>query len=96
MGIINNKTKMNSKQKLNINIIHKNPYNHYESKEFSNTLNEEIINIYNLQKGTNSNLLIEFTNKEYAIYKPKIGERPLYDFPSGSLYKREYASYIFS
>ena len=96
MGIINNKTKMNSEQKLNINIIHKDPYNHYESKEFLNTLNKEIINIYNLQKGTNSNLLIEFTNKEYAIYKPKIGERPLYDFPSGSLYKREYASYIFS
>ena len=50
MGIINKKTKMNSEQKLNINIIHKDPYNHYESKEFLNTLNKEIINIYNLQK----------------------------------------------
>ena len=26
-----------------------------------------------------------------AIYKPRDGERPLYDFPAGSLYKREYA-----
>tara|TARA_B100000686_G_scaffold219668_1_gene226749 strand:- start:197 stop:982 length:786 start_codon:yes stop_codon:yes gene_type:complete len=96
MGIINKKIKMNSKQKLNINIIHKNPCNNFESKQFLNTLNKEIINIYNLQKGSNSNLLIEFENKEYAIYKPGIGERPLYDFPSGNLYKREYASYIFS
>ena len=96
MGIINKKIKMNSKQKLNIHIIHKNPCNNFESKQFSNTLNKEIINIYNLQKGSNSNLLIEFANKEYAIYKPGIGERPLYDFPSGNLYKREYASYIFS
>ena len=96
MGIINKKIKMNSKQKLNINIIHENPCNNFESKHFLNTLNKEIINIYNLQKGSNSNLLIEFENKEYAIYKPGIGERPLYDFPSGNLYKREYASYIFS
>lgn len=27
-----------------------------------------------------------------AIYKPRDGERPLYDFPDGTLYKREYAS----
>ena len=31
-----------------------------------------------------------------AIYKPRDGERPLYDFPSGSLYKREYATFVFS
>ena len=31
-----------------------------------------------------------------AIYKPRDGERPLYDFPAGSLYKREYATFIFS
>ena len=68
MGIINKKIKMNSKQKLNINIIHENPCNNFESKHFLNTLNKEIINIYNLQKGSNSNLLIEFENKEYASY----------------------------
>jgi hypothetical protein len=27
-----------------------------------------------------------------AIYKPRDGEAPLWDFPSGTLYKREYAS----
>jgi len=96
MGIINKKTKMNSKQKLNITIVHEDPFNYFESKKFLYTLNKKITNIYNLQKGTNSNLLLEFENEEYAIYKPEIGERPLFDFPSGCLYKREYASYIFS
>jgi uncharacterized repeat protein (TIGR03843 family) len=31
-----------------------------------------------------------------AIYKPKLGERPLYDFPNGTLYLRERASYLLS
>jgi hypothetical protein len=31
-----------------------------------------------------------------AVYKPRRGEVPLWDFPSGTLYKREYASYLFS
>ena len=31
-----------------------------------------------------------------AIYKPRDGERPLYDFPDGSLYKREYAAFLVS
>lgn len=31
-----------------------------------------------------------------GIYKPQAGERPLWDFPAGSLYLREYASYLFS
>lgn len=29
-----------------------------------------------------------------AVYKPQKGERPLHDFPNGSLYKREYAAYL--
>ena len=29
-----------------------------------------------------------------AIYKPRDGEAPLWDFPSGTLYKREYAAYL--
>ena len=29
-----------------------------------------------------------------AVYKPRDGERPLHDFPTGSLYKREYAAYM--
>ena len=31
-----------------------------------------------------------------GIYKPRAGETPLWDFPSGTLYRREYASYLLS
>ncbi len=31
-----------------------------------------------------------------AIYKPRDGEAPLWDFESGTLYKREYAAYLLS
>lgn len=31
-----------------------------------------------------------------AVYKPRDGEAPLYDFPSGTLYLREYAAYLLS
>jgi hypothetical protein len=35
--------------------------------------------------------------QEYAvIYKPVRGEAPLWDFPGGTLYKREYAAYLVS
>jgi uncharacterized repeat protein (TIGR03843 family) len=29
-----------------------------------------------------------------AVYKPQQGEAPLWDFPEGALYKREYATYV--
>ena len=31
-----------------------------------------------------------------AVYKPQRGERPLWDFPQGTLYLREYAAYVAS
>lgn len=31
-----------------------------------------------------------------GIYKPRAGEAPLWDFPSGTLYQREYASFLLS
>jgi len=31
-----------------------------------------------------------------AIYKPRRGEYPLWDFPGGTLYRREYAAYLVS
>jgi len=31
-----------------------------------------------------------------AVYKPRRGEAPLYDFPDGTLYRREYGSYVVS
>lgn len=39
----------------------------------------------------------EATGQEYAvIYKPMRGEAPLWDFPNGTLYKREYCAYLVS
>jgi uncharacterized repeat protein (TIGR03843 family) len=32
----------------------------------------------------------------YGVYKPRRGEVPLRDFPSGTLYKREVAAYVFA
>ena len=32
----------------------------------------------------------------YAIYKPRRGETPLYDFPDGTLFQRERAAYLLS
>ena len=31
-----------------------------------------------------------------AVYKPRDGERPLYDYPDGTLYRREYAAFLLS
>ena len=31
-----------------------------------------------------------------AVYKPRRGERPLWDFPRGTLFKREYAAFLVS
>lgn len=31
-----------------------------------------------------------------AVYKPRRGERPLWDFPEGTLYRREYAAFLAS
>jgi uncharacterized repeat protein (TIGR03843 family) len=40
---------------------------------------------------------IELEGQEtLAIYKPRDGEAPLWDFPTGTLYKREYAAYLLS
>lgn len=36
------------------------------------------------------------TPRDIAIYKPRQGEAPLWDFPDGTLYRREYASYLLS
>lgn len=44
-----------------------------------------------------TSLCDELNGAEYAvIYKPRRGEVPLWDFPNGTLYKREYAAYLVS
>ena len=50
-------------------------------------------------EGSNYTFLVRVSQGSqsmYAIYKPRDGERPLWDFPRGSLYKREYAAYLVS
>lgn len=49
--------------------------------------------------GSNYNfavLLQRGEEQRLAIYKPRRGEAPLWDFPDGTLYRREYASYLVS
>lgn len=61
--------------------------------------NGEISRCEPLFWGSNSNFIVEVHEGNgrdlLAIYKPRSGERPLWDFPRGTLYKREYASYLF-
>lgn len=50
--------------------------------------------------GTNGTFAVvleqRFVPDLIGIYKPARGEAPLWDFPSGTLYRREYASYLLS
>jgi uncharacterized repeat protein (TIGR03843 family) len=48
---------------------------------------------------SNATMLAKVTQGELeglAVYKPVRGERPLWDFPSGTLYRREVAAYLVS
>jgi hypothetical protein len=56
-------------------------------------------NCSQLPNGTNYVFLATLLKDEMkinAIYKPRRGEIPLWDFPEGTLYKREYAAFIVS
>jgi hypothetical protein len=48
--------------------------------------------------GSNRTFLVELDGGEagrsFAVYKPARGEYPLYDFPTGTLYRREIGSYL--
>ena len=49
--------------------------------------------------GSNYTFLVKVSHNNdeiLAIYKPRDGEAPLWDFPRGTLYKREYAAYLLS
>src|SRR6266536_3228833 len=48
---------------------------------------------------SNATLLARVCRREetsLAIYKPRRGEQPLWDFPEGTLYRREVAAYVVS
>ncbi|MGJ3237305.1 MAG: SCO1664 family protein [Anaerolineae bacterium] len=52
-----------------------------------------------LRWGSNYTFLVTITHEEarfLGIYKPRMGERPLWDFPDGTLCQRETASYVVS
>ncbi|OGO31259.1 MAG: hypothetical protein A2Z29_09225 [Chloroflexi bacterium RBG_16_56_11] len=52
-----------------------------------------------LARGSNRVFVVKLIQENIivkAIYKPRRGETPLYDFPDGSLYKREYAAFLVS
>ena len=60
----------------------------------------DIVVTSQLNEGSNTAFLVQLCTGSgsyvEAIYKPRDGERFLQDFPEGSLYKREYASYLIS
>jgi hypothetical protein len=61
----------------------------------------EIVACEQLPQGSNYSFALGLTNAGQdidliAIYKPRRGEVPLWDFPSGTLYKREVAAYLAS
>lgn len=52
-----------------------------------------------LPYASNATLLVRATEgerEELAVYKPRRGERPLWDFPDGTLCLREYAAFVVS
>lgn len=77
--------------------------NPQDSKEISFTEAEALLREGELRDaqgrlpwGSNYTLLMEIVqgdNLAYAVYKPRRGERPLWDFPDGTLYQREVAAY---
>lgn len=60
----------------------------------------EIIACEPLPWGSNYSFAVVVANdgapERIAIYKPRRGEAPLWDFPSGTLYRREHAAYLLS
>src|SRR5436853_4838266 len=60
----------------------------------------EIVDCKGLPWGSNYTyavaLNVDEHRKALAIYKPRRGEVPLWDFPDGTLYRRERAAYLLS
>lgn len=57
----------------------------------------EIAGVEMLPRGSNYTFLTHLTTEAgagLAVYKPRRGEAPLWDFPDGTLYRREYAAFL--
>jgi hypothetical protein len=76
------------------------PINLSENEALPYLESGDIIGGYRMPWGSNYTFVvfIKVNDGQHirAIYKPRDGERPLYDFPQGTLYKREYATYVLS
>ena len=70
------------------------------SEALSHLESGEVIGGHTMPWGSNYTFLLWISAGEKqcvrAIYKPRDGEKPLRDFPSGTLYKREQAAYELS
>ena len=59
----------------------------------------QVVSYQLTRMGSNYTFLVKMElgdQETLAIYKPRDGEAPLWDFPRGTLYKREYAAYLLS
>jgi hypothetical protein len=59
----------------------------------------EIVSLDMVPRGSNRVFSVNLVGEDAvakAIYKPRSGETPLWDFPGGTLYKREYAAFLVS
>ena len=59
----------------------------------------EIVSYQLTPQGSNYTFVVKIEmegHESLAIYKPREGEAPLWDFPRGTLYIREYAAYLLS
>jgi len=63
-------------------------------------MNGDFIGGHTMPWGSNYTFMIWLSIEDgkciRAIYKPRNGERPLHDFPTGTLFKRERATYLLS
>lgn len=58
-------------------------------------MSEPFAIIGRMTNASNSTLIAELDGKRF-IYKPQSGERPLWDFPDGTLHRRERAAFLVS
>lgn len=71
------------------------------SQETLSVLTEgEVIGGQRIPWGSNNTFLVHLdagdSKHVQAVYKPAAGEQPLHDFPWQTLYRREYAAYLFA
>jgi uncharacterized repeat protein (TIGR03843 family) len=72
---------------------------HVEAKRILDLLAHGEMELQGLLPGSNYAFLVTVRDADLqglAVYKPQRGERPLWDFPQGTLCLREYAAYLVS